>query len=51
MAATIAPAHSALAAPPPPPIPTLDRPLSAPELADAMRAFSTSYYAIHPFHR
>ena len=51
MAATIAPAHSALAAPPPPPIPTLDRALSASELADAMRAFSTSYYAIHPFHR
>jgi pyrroloquinoline-quinone synthase len=51
MAATIAPAHSSLAAPPPPPIPALDRPLSPSELADAMRAFSTSYYAIHPFHR
>jgi pyrroloquinoline-quinone synthase len=51
MAATLAPAQSALAAPPPPPIPALDRPLSAPELADAMRAFSTSYYAVHPFHR
>jgi pyrroloquinoline-quinone synthase len=51
MAATIAPARSSLAAPPPPPIPALDRPLSPSELADAMRAFSTSYYAIHPFHR
>ena len=40
-----------LAAPPPPPIPTLDQPLTPAELADAMRAFSTSYYAVHPFHR
>jgi pyrroloquinoline-quinone synthase len=48
MAATATPV---LSAPPPPPIPPLDRPLSAPELAAAMRAFSTSYYAIHPFHR
>jgi pyrroloquinoline-quinone synthase len=42
---------SVLAAPPPPPIPALDRPLSPDELAHALRAFSTSYYANHPFHR
>lgn len=40
-----------LAAPPPPPIPALDAPLSPEALADALRAFSTSYYAGHPFHR
>lgn len=39
-----------LAAPPPPPVPRLDRPLSPDELADALRAFSTSYYANHRFH-
>lgn len=39
-----------LAAPPPPPIPQLERPLEAAALADALRAFSTSYYAVHPFH-
>ena len=42
---------SGLAAPPPPPIPSLDHPLGPAELADALRAFSTSYYAEHPFHR
>jgi pyrroloquinoline-quinone synthase len=42
---------SALATPPPPPIPTLDRPLSSTALGDALRAFSRSYYAIHPFHQ
>jgi pyrroloquinoline-quinone synthase len=41
----------ALAAPPPPPIPRLERPLDPEALADALRAFSTSYYANHPFHR
>jgi pyrroloquinoline-quinone synthase len=41
---------STLAAPPEPPIPALLEPLSAEALADAMRAFSTSYYARHPFH-
>jgi pyrroloquinoline-quinone synthase len=40
-----------LAAPPPPPIPRLERPLDSAALADALRAFSTSYYANHPFHR
>jgi pyrroloquinoline-quinone synthase len=39
-----------LAAPPPPPIPRLDAPLGPEELAAALRAFSTSYYANHPFH-
>ena len=41
---------SALPAPPPPPIPALDRPLAREALAGALRAFSTSYYAVHPFH-
>jgi pyrroloquinoline-quinone synthase len=40
-----------LAAPPPPPIPVLDAPLPPEALAEALRAFSTSYYAGHPFHR
>jgi pyrroloquinoline-quinone synthase len=40
-----------LSAPPPPPIPSLDRPLAPTELCNAMREFSTSYYAVHPFHR
>src|ERR687886_3113297 len=39
-----------LAAPPAPPIPTLDRPLEPDALVAALRAFSTSYYAVHPFH-
>jgi pyrroloquinoline-quinone synthase len=42
---------SVLAAPPPPPIPALDRPLDAEALADGLRSFSTSYYANHPFHQ
>src|SRR6476469_4969328 len=42
---------SPLAAPPQPPIPALHRPLSPEGLADALRSFSTSYYANHPFHQ
>jgi pyrroloquinoline-quinone synthase len=42
---------SVLAAPPPPPIPALDQPLEPDSLADALRSFSTSYYARHPFHQ
>jgi pyrroloquinoline-quinone synthase len=42
---------SILAAPPPPPIPALDRPLDAEALAEGLRSFSTSYYANHPFHQ
>jgi pyrroloquinoline-quinone synthase len=49
MSATAAP--STLAAPPPPPIPSLDAPLASDELIDALRAFSRSYYAVHPFHQ
>ncbi|MGZ8392248.1 MAG: pyrroloquinoline-quinone synthase PqqC [Gemmatimonadales bacterium] len=41
---------SSLAAPPPPAIPTLERPLDPEALADGLRSFSTSYYARHPFH-
>jgi pyrroloquinoline-quinone synthase len=41
---------SALAAPPRPPFPDLSQALSPEELADALRSFSTSYYANHPFH-
>jgi pyrroloquinoline-quinone synthase len=42
---------SALAAPPRPPFPELHQPLSPEELAHALRSFSTSYYANHPFHQ
>ena len=42
---------SVLAAPPPPPIPVLDRPLEPEALAEGLRSFSTSYYARHPFHQ
>jgi pyrroloquinoline-quinone synthase len=42
---------SALAAPPRPPFPALEQPLSPEELAQALRSFSTSYYANHPFHQ
>jgi pyrroloquinoline-quinone synthase len=42
---------STLAAPPPPPIPQLDHPLTAEDLASGLRSFSTSYYANHPFHQ
>ncbi len=49
MSATAAP--STLAAPPPPPIPSLDAPLASDELVDTLRAFSRSYYAVHPFHQ
>jgi pyrroloquinoline-quinone synthase len=42
---------STLAAPPPPPIPRLDHPLTAEALASGLRSFSTSYYANHPFHQ
>lgn len=43
--------HGGLAAPPPSPIPRLDAPLTPAALADGLRAFSTSYYASHPFHQ
>ena len=39
------------ASPPPAPIPTLTQPLSPDELAAALRSFSGSYYAGHPFHQ
>jgi pyrroloquinoline-quinone synthase len=42
---------STLAAPPEPPIPALREPLTRDALAEAMRSFSTSYYANHPFHQ
>jgi pyrroloquinoline-quinone synthase len=42
---------SVLAAPPPPRIPALDRPLGTDALAESLRSFSTSYYARHPFHQ
>ena len=42
---------SSLAAPPPPAIPVLNQPLGPEALADALRSFSTSYYARHPFHQ
>ena len=42
---------SSLAAPPPPAIPRLERPLGPEALADGLRSFSTSYYANHPFHQ
>jgi pyrroloquinoline-quinone synthase len=42
---------STLATPPPVPIPVLERPLIPEALADALRAFSRSYYANHPFHQ
>lgn len=43
--------RSALAAPPAPPIPSLDAPLPAEDLIAALQAFSISYYANHPFHQ
>lgn len=49
MSATAAP--STLAAPPPPPIPSLNAPLASEQLIAALRAFSRSYYAVHPFHQ
>jgi pyrroloquinoline-quinone synthase len=49
MATVLSP--SALAAPPRPPFPALGKALSPEELADALRSFSTSYYANHPFHQ
>jgi pyrroloquinoline-quinone synthase len=42
---------STLATPPPAPMPVLERPLTPEALADALRAFSRSYYANHPFHQ
>lgn len=42
---------SVLAAPPPPPIPALDRSLAPEVLADRLQSFSSSYYANHPFHQ
>ena len=41
---------SAMSVPPPPPFPILTAPLAPDDLAAALRAFSGSYYAIHPFH-
>src|SRR2546428_13951861 len=41
---------SGLAVPPRPPIPALASALSPDDLAAALRAFSGSYYASHPFH-
>jgi pyrroloquinoline-quinone synthase len=40
-----------LAAPPAPPIPTLDQPLEPNALVAALRAFHASYYVEHPFHK
>lgn len=40
-----------ISAPPPSPIPALDRPLTPAQLAEALRAFHSSYYVEHPFHR
>jgi pyrroloquinoline-quinone synthase len=42
---------SELAAPPPPPIPELTQALTPEVLAGNLRAFSSSYYAHHPFHQ
>ena len=42
---------SVLASPPPPPIPDLSQPLAPDALAAGLQAFSTSYYANHPFHQ
>jgi pyrroloquinoline-quinone synthase len=42
---------SALSAPPPPAIPALSRPLAPEAFSAALRAFSASYYANHPFHQ
>ena len=42
---------SVLAAPPPAPIPALTAPLAPDDSADALRSFSGSYYANHPFHQ
>src|SRR5207249_2793426 len=42
---------SVLAAPPGAPIPPLTHPLAPADLAAALRAFSGSYYASHPFHQ
>jgi pyrroloquinoline-quinone synthase len=51
MTATLDQPGSRLAAPPAPPIPTLDRPLSPDDLEAALRSFHGSYYVSHPFHR
>jgi pyrroloquinoline-quinone synthase len=51
MTSTVPLHASILAAPPPPSIPDLDRPLAPEVLADRLRSFSTSYYANHPFHQ
>jgi pyrroloquinoline-quinone synthase len=42
---------SVLASPPPAPIPALNTPLPPDDFAAALRAFSGSYYANHPFHQ
>lgn len=50
MTAGTSAAGASLAAPPPPPIPDLRAPLDPGALARALESFSTSYYAVHPFH-
>jgi len=40
-----------IATPPAPPIPALERPLEPQALVAALRAFHSSYYVEHPFHR
>ncbi|HEX5831018.1 MAG TPA: pyrroloquinoline-quinone synthase PqqC [Gemmatimonadaceae bacterium] len=44
-------APSALAAPPMPPFPRLDRPLTPDELESALHGFHAAYHVQHPFHR
>ncbi len=40
-----------IAAPPAPPIPTLEHPLAPEALIEALRSFHGSYYVEHPFHQ
>ena len=44
------PFPDSLSAPPPAPIPPLGDALSTEAFVEALRRFSTSYYAVHPFH-
>jgi pyrroloquinoline-quinone synthase len=50
MTSALSLSDAVLAAPPPPPIPVLEHALAPETLAEALRSFSTSYYANHPFH-
>lgn len=43
--------RSVLAAPPPPPFPAFERALAPDALVEALKSFSSSYYANHPFHQ